>query len=128
MAARPRGTARAGGIPGNDLSRAGSADVYKRQVKDLLSSPEIENILENSDFICLLNQASGDRKILAERDVYKRQPYRSTQNAIAQCYKMAQLQNLHFVVEDVYKRQGPARGACAWPGTIHTARGCLRPG
>ena len=23
--------------------------------------------LENSDFICLLNQASGDRKILAER-------------------------------------------------------------
>ena len=36
-------------------------------MKDLLSSPEIENILENSDFICLLNQASGDRKILAER-------------------------------------------------------------
>ena len=33
----------------------------------LLSSPEIENILENSDFITLLNQASGDRKILAER-------------------------------------------------------------
>ena len=28
---------------------------------------EIENILENSDFICLLNQASGDRRILAER-------------------------------------------------------------
>ena len=26
-------------------------------------------------------------------------PYRSTQNAIAQCYKMAQLQNLHFVVD-----------------------------
>ena len=38
-----------------------------QNVKDLLSSPEIENILENSDFICLLNQASGDRKILAER-------------------------------------------------------------
>ena len=33
----------------------------------LLSSPEIENILENSDFITLLNQASGDRKILSER-------------------------------------------------------------
>ena len=31
------------------------------------SSPEIENILENSDFITLLNQASGDRKILSER-------------------------------------------------------------
>ena len=26
-------------------------------------------------------------------------PYRSTQNAIAQCYKMAQIQNLHFVVD-----------------------------
>lgn len=38
-----------------------------QNVKDLLSSPEIENILENSDFITLLNQASGDRKILAER-------------------------------------------------------------
>lgn len=36
-------------------------------VKDLLSSPEIENILENSDFIYMLNQAAGDRKILAER-------------------------------------------------------------
>ena len=33
----------------------------------MLSSPEIENILENSDFIYMLNQAAGDRKILAER-------------------------------------------------------------
>ena len=38
-----------------------------QNVKNLLSSPEIENILENSDFITLLNQASGDRKILSER-------------------------------------------------------------
>ncbi len=38
-----------------------------QNLKDLLSSPEIENILENSDFICMLNQAAGDRKILAER-------------------------------------------------------------
>ena len=38
-----------------------------QNVKDLLSSPEIENILKNSDFITLLNQASGDRKILSER-------------------------------------------------------------
>lgn len=30
-----------------------------QNVKDLLSSPEIENILENSDFVCLLNQATG---------------------------------------------------------------------
>ena len=34
---------------------------------DLLASAEIENIFENSDFIYLLNQASGDRKILCER-------------------------------------------------------------
>ena len=38
-----------------------------QNVKDLLRSPEIGNILENSDFICMLNQASEDRKILAER-------------------------------------------------------------
>ena len=57
-----------------------SAEIWKRfrkwggiptgatqNVKDLLSSPEIENILENSDFIYMLNQAAGDRKILAER-------------------------------------------------------------
>ena len=35
--------------------------------KDLLPSPEIENILENSGFIYMLNQAAGDRKILADR-------------------------------------------------------------
>ena len=39
-------------------------DVYKRQ---LLASPEIENILENSDYICMLNQAPGDRQILAQK-------------------------------------------------------------
>lgn len=38
-----------------------------QNVKDLLVSPEIENIFENSDFIYLLNQASGDRRILCER-------------------------------------------------------------
>ena len=38
-----------------------------QNVKALLSPLEIETILENIDFICLLNQASGDRKILAER-------------------------------------------------------------
>jgi hypothetical protein len=32
-----------------------------------LASPEIENILENSDFICLLKQAPGDREILAKK-------------------------------------------------------------
>jgi len=37
-----------------------------QNVKDLLSSREIENILENSDFIYMLNQAGGDRQILAK--------------------------------------------------------------
>ena len=35
-----------------------------QNVKDLLSSREVENIFENSDFIYMLNQAAGDRKIL----------------------------------------------------------------
>ena len=35
--------------------------------KDLLASKEIENILENSDYIYMLNQAAGDRDILAEK-------------------------------------------------------------
>ncbi len=38
-----------------------------QNVKDLLRSPEIANILENSDFIYMLNQASEDRAILAQR-------------------------------------------------------------
>ena len=36
-----------------------------QNVKDLLASREIENIFENSDFIYMLNQAPGDREILA---------------------------------------------------------------
>ena len=36
-------------------------------IKDLLSSREIENIFENSDFILMLNQAAGDRQILAKQ-------------------------------------------------------------
>ena len=38
-----------------------------QNVKDLLASREIENIFENSDFIYMLNQASGDRQILAKQ-------------------------------------------------------------
>ncbi len=38
-----------------------------QNVKDLLSSAEIENIFENSDFIYMLNQAAGDRQILAKQ-------------------------------------------------------------
>ncbi|MEL7627184.1 MAG: DUF87 domain-containing protein [Anaerolineaceae bacterium] len=37
-----------------------------QNVKDLLASREIENILDNSDFIYMLNQASGDQEILAK--------------------------------------------------------------
>ena len=36
-----------------------------QNVKDLLSSREVENIFENSDYIYMLNQAAGDREILA---------------------------------------------------------------
>lgn len=38
-----------------------------QNIKDLLSSREVENIFENSDFIYMLNQASGDRQILAKQ-------------------------------------------------------------
>jgi hypothetical protein len=38
-----------------------------QNVKDLLASREVENIFENSDFIYLLNQAGGDREILAKQ-------------------------------------------------------------
>ena len=38
-----------------------------QNVKDLLASREIENIFENSDFIYMLNQAGGDREILAKK-------------------------------------------------------------
>ena len=36
-----------------------------QNVKDLLASREVENIFENSDFVLMLNQAAGDRAILA---------------------------------------------------------------
>jgi len=38
-----------------------------QNVKDLLASREIENILENTDFMVLLSQAQGDRQILAKQ-------------------------------------------------------------
>ena len=38
-----------------------------QNVKDLLSSREVENIFENSDYIYMLNQANGDRQILAKQ-------------------------------------------------------------
>lgn len=57
-----------------------SAEIWKRfrkwggvptgitqNVKDLLQSQEVENIFDNSDFVYMLNQASGDRDILVEK-------------------------------------------------------------
>ena len=57
-----------------------SGEIYKRfrkwggiptgitqNVNELLASPEIQNVLENSDFLLLLNQGAGDREILAQR-------------------------------------------------------------
>ena len=38
-----------------------------QNVKDLLISMEVENIFENSDFVLMLNQAPGDREILAKK-------------------------------------------------------------
>ena len=77
------------GVKASDLSRfllkeeqtaAYSVEIWKRfrkwggiptgitqNIKDLLSSREIENIFENSDFIYMLNQASRDRQILAKQ-------------------------------------------------------------
>lgn len=38
-----------------------------QNVKDLLGSKEIENIFDNTDFVLMLNQAPGDRDILASK-------------------------------------------------------------
>lgn len=38
-----------------------------QNVKDFLTSKEVENIFENSDFVYMLNQAQGDRQILAKQ-------------------------------------------------------------
>lgn len=45
----------------------GIPSALTQNVKDLLASREIENIFENSDFIYMLNQAQGDRQILAKQ-------------------------------------------------------------
>ena len=63
-----------------DRTAAYSVEIWKRfrkwggiptaitqNVKDLLASREVENIFENSDFVLMLNQAQGDRTILAKQ-------------------------------------------------------------
>ena len=42
-----------------------------QNVKDLLSSREVENIFENSDFVYMLNQAGGDRQISCQAAQYQ---------------------------------------------------------
>jgi len=59
---------------------AWSAEIWKRfrkwggcpcgitqNPKSMLTSPEIENILDNSDFLCLLNLKAGDRRLIRDR-------------------------------------------------------------
>lgn len=46
---------------------AGIPTGITQNVQDLLSTKTIETILENSDFIYLLNQASGDRRTLQDK-------------------------------------------------------------
>ncbi|GHU35985.1 conjugal transfer protein TraE [Clostridia bacterium] len=45
----------------------GIPSALTQNVKDMLASREVENIFENSDFILMLNQAAGDRQILAKQ-------------------------------------------------------------
>ena len=64
----------------NRAEKKSSVEIWKRfrkwggiptaitqNVKDLLASREVENIFENSDFVLMLNQAQGDRTILAKQ-------------------------------------------------------------
>ena len=46
--------------------KACAPSALTQNVKDFMASPEVENILENSDFMVLLSQAQGDRQILAK--------------------------------------------------------------
>lgn len=45
----------------------GNPTAITQNVKDLMASPEVANIFENSDFIYMLSQAAGDRQILAKQ-------------------------------------------------------------
>ena len=71
---------RAGRKSWEEAGNGNSVEIWKRfrkwggiptgitqNVKDLLMSKEIENIFDNTDFVLMLNQASGDREILAKK-------------------------------------------------------------
>ena len=72
-----------------------SAEIWKRfrkwggvptgitqNVKDLLQSQEVENIFDNSDFVYMLNQASGDRDILAENCTFQKNKWNTSRTAV----------------------------------------------
>ena len=50
-----------------DKKPRGKNSQITQNIKDLQASREIENIFENSDFLYMLNQASGARLILAQQ-------------------------------------------------------------
>ena len=54
-------------ISRKNVQKSESITQRTQNLKDLLASAEIENIFENSDFILMLNQAPGDREILAKK-------------------------------------------------------------
>ena len=53
--------------------------------KDLLTSPEIQNIFDNTDFFLMLNQANADREILGEKLGLSREEMRYLTNAEQGC-------------------------------------------
>ena len=70
-----------------------------QNVKDLLSSAEIENIFENSDYIYMLNQAQGDREILAKKLGISPQHHNSVYRPFPERYKIV-------FVNDNYSARG----------------------
>ena len=60
-----------GAVPGAKFGvafcEASGPSALTQNVKDLLASREIENILDNTDFMILLSQAQSDRAILAKQ-------------------------------------------------------------
>ena len=56
-----------------------------QNVKDLLTSPEIQNIFDNTDFFLMLNQANADREILGEKLDLSREEMRYLTNAEQGC-------------------------------------------
>ena len=77
-----------------------------QNVKDLLTSQEIENIFDNTDFVLMLNQASGDRDILAKK--LKISPYQLnyiTNSNAGEGLLFFGNTIVPFIDKDVYKRQ-----------------------